>query len=196
MQVSQPNLTDSRIEGPVLAETTTETDPTLLLIERLKDGDAAALGALLEEQYDRIFRTAWRWCGNRADAEDIAQDVCVKLATAIPSFDGRSSFSTWVHRITVNAVNDLLRASSRKRRRDEGMANEAESSAPAHQEMAVANAQLWSAVRRLPERQRDAVLLVHAEDLSHAEAAAIMGIAEATVSVHLHAARKSLREAL
>ena len=180
----------------MLAETTTETDPTILLVERLKEGDASALSALLEQQYDRIFRTAWRWCGNRADAEDVAQDVCVKLATAISSFDGRSSFSTWVHRITVNAVNDLMRASSRKRRRDEGMAQEVEGIAPAHQEAAVANAQLWSAVRRLPERQRDAVLLVHAEDLSHAEAAAIMGIAEATVSVHLHAARKSLRETL
>ena len=53
--------------------------------------------------------------------------------------------------------------------------------------------QLWAAVRTLPEKQRDAVLLVYAEELSHAAAAEIMGIKEATVSYHVHEARKTLR---
>jgi len=47
-----------------------------------------------------------KWSGTRSDAEDIAQDVCVKLATALKSFDGRSAFSTWLYRITLNAVRD------------------------------------------------------------------------------------------
>ncbi|MNL67562.1 RNA polymerase factor sigma-70 [compost metagenome] len=65
--------------------------------------------------------------------------------------------------------------------------------AAADQEAAVTSSQLWDAVRSLPEKQRDAVLLVYAEELSHAEAATIMGIREATVSFHVHEARKTLR---
>ncbi|MNT97107.1 ECF RNA polymerase sigma factor SigW [compost metagenome] len=64
---------------------------------------------------------------------------------------------------------------------------------PAEQEEAATNRQLWAAVRKLPEKQRDAVLLVYAEELSHAAAAEIMGIKEATVSFHVHEARKTLR---
>ncbi len=56
--------------------------------------------------------------------------------------------------------------------------------------------ELWVAVRALPDQQRDAVLLVYAEDMSHAEAASIMGCSEKTVSWHLHAARKRLKSVL
>ena len=124
---------------------------TRALVVRAQNGDAEAFGELIEDHYDMIHRTAWKWCGNRADAEDIAQDVCVKLGSAIAGFNGRSAFSSWVYRITLNAV------------------------------------------RKLPEKQRDAVLLVYAEELSHAAAAEIMGIKEATVSFHVHEARKTLR---
>lgn len=158
-----------------------------------QNGDANAFAALIEEQYDRIFRTAWQWCGNRADAEDIAQDVCVKLGSAIAGFDGRSAFSSWVYRITLNAVRDLQRAGQRRGRQADAYAEVMPEDQPAEQEEAATNRQLWTAVRGLPEKQRDAVLLVYAEELSHAAAAEIMGIREATVSWHVHEARKTLR---
>jgi RNA polymerase sigma-70 factor (ECF subfamily) len=63
-------------------------------------------------------------------------------------------------------------------------------------EAAVAGSELWAEVRSLPPQQRDAVILVYAEDLTHAEAAAIMGCTEKTVSWHLHEARKKLRARL
>ncbi|RYE57459.1 MAG: hypothetical protein EOP20_07415, partial [Hyphomicrobiales bacterium] len=66
------------------------------LVRRAQNGDGEAFAELIEDQYDRIFRTAWRWCGNAHDAEDIAQDVCVRLGDAIRGFDGRSAFSSWV----------------------------------------------------------------------------------------------------
>ena len=56
--------------------------------------------------------------------------------------------------------------------------------------------ELWTAVRQLPEKQRDAVLLVYGEDMSHAEAAAVMGCGEKTVSWHVHEARKRLKDLL
>lgn len=166
---------------------------TQALIARARNGDAQAFGALIENQYDRIYRTAWKWCGNRTDAEDIAQDVCMRLGQAIAGFDGRSAFSSWVYRITLNAVRDMQRAGMRRRQNVDSFAEIAPEDHPAEQEDAATSRQLWAAVRNLPEKQRDAVLLVYAEELSHAAAAEIMGIKEATVSFHVHEARKTLR---
>jgi RNA polymerase sigma factor (sigma-70 family) len=166
---------------------------TRALVVRAHNGDAEAFGELLADHYDLIYRTAWRWCGNRTDAEDIAQEVCVKLGGAMAGFDGRSAFSSWVYRITLNAVRDFQRAGSRRGKYAKSYAEISPTEAEPDQEAAATNRQLWQAVRRLPEKQRDAVLLVYAEELSHAEAADIMGIKEATVSFHVHEARKTLR---
>lgn len=166
---------------------------TRALVVRAQNGDAEAFGELIEEHYDLIYRTAWKWCGNRTDAEDIAQDVCVKLGRAIAGFDFRSAFSSWVYRITLNAVRDMQRAGRRRGKYADAYAEVSPEEQPADQEAATTSRQLWDAVRRLPEKQRDAVLLVYAEDLSHAAAAEIMGIKEATVSFHVHEARKTLR---
>ncbi|KKC34186.1 RNA polymerase sigma factor [Devosia psychrophila] len=166
---------------------------TQALVVRAQNGDVEAFGELIGDHYDMIHRTAWKWCGNRADAEDIAQDVCVKLGSAISSFDGRSAFSSWVYRITLNAVRDLQRAGKRRGRHSDAYAEVTPDEHPADQEEAATSRQLWAAVRQLPEKQRDAVLLVYAEELSHAAAAEIMGIREATVSWHVHEARKTLR---
>jgi RNA polymerase sigma factor (sigma-70 family) len=174
-----------RSEGTRPAETT--------LLDAARLGDAAAFAQLVAIHYDRIFATAFRWCGNRSDAEDIAQDVCIKLGASIGQFDGRSAFSSWVYRITLNAVRDFQRARQRRGRHADAYAKITPDEHEANQEASTTNRQVWEAVRRLPEKQRDAVLLVYAEELSHAEAAAIMGIREATVGFHVHQARKTLR---
>ena len=166
---------------------------TRALVVRAQNGDAEAFAELIEDHYDLIHRSAWKWCGNRDDAEDIAQDVCVKLGRAIAGFDGRSAFSSWVYRITLNAVRDMQRAGKRRGRYADAYAEVWPEDQPAEQEEAATSNQLWAAVRKLPEKQRDAVLLVYAEELSHAAAAEIMGIREATVSFHVHEARKTLR---
>jgi RNA polymerase sigma factor (sigma-70 family) len=163
------------------------------LVGRARNGDREAFGALLARHYDFVFRTAWKWSGKRSDAEDIAQEVCVKLGTAIRSFDGRSAFSSWLYRVTLNAVRDMQRGRSRQLRHHGRLAEVSVDEALPEQEDATATSELWEAVRRLPGQQRDAVLLVYAEDLSHAEAGIIMGCKEATVSWHIHAAKKTLR---
>lgn len=157
-------------------------------------GDRAAFAALVEDQYDRVYRMAWRWSGGRETAEDIAQEVMVKLATAIRSFRGESKVSTWIYRITYATAIDALRARQR-------IVTLAPPDMMALTDGAIATTpeddylgrELWEAVRTLPEQQRDAVLLVYGEDLSHAEAARIMDCTEKTVSWHLFEARKRLR---
>lgn len=163
------------------------------LVARANAGDRKAFSELVERHYDFIFRTAAKWLGRRQDAEDIAQEVCAKLATAMRSFDGRSAFTSWLYRVTLNAVRDSQRAQSRRGRYHDKLAEVHPDSDPGEQEDATAIRELWAAVRGLPNQQRDAVLLVYAEEKSHAEAGAIMGCKEATVSWHIHEARKTLR---
>ncbi|MGQ0673801.1 MAG: RNA polymerase sigma factor [Hyphomicrobium sp.] len=168
------------------------------LAGRAAAGDRAAFAALTDRHYDRVYRLAWRWSGAETLAEDIAQDVMVKLATAITSFRGESQFSTWLYRIAYAATIDHLRARQRIvpfAPSDMMMLMEAAPQGPSTgtPEDHVVGAELWQAVRALPDQQRDAVLLVYGEDLSHQEAAAIMGCSEKTVSWHLFEARKRLR---
>lgn len=163
------------------------------LVARAARGDRAAFAALVGGHYDFLFRTAWKWCGNREDAEDIAQDVCIKLGTAIAGFDGRSAFSSWLYRIVLNAVRDRQRQSGRRARQVEALSHVTAPAMAPVQEAVVTESQVWAAVRALPEKQRDAVLLVYAEDMSHAEAAAVMGAKESTVSWYVHEARKTLK---
>lgn len=169
------------------------TAQTSELIKRAVNGDAEAFAVIIEGHYDLIYRTAYKWCGSRTDAEDVAQDVCVKLAAALKSFDGRSAFSSWLYRVTLNAVRDMQRARGRHDRKAGALALVSPDDAPPEQEDATAASELWQAVRTLPDQQRDAVLLVYAEDMSHREAGEIMGCKEATVSWHIHEAKKTLR---
>jgi RNA polymerase sigma-70 factor, ECF subfamily len=162
-------------------------------------GSREAFAALLERHYDQIYRLAWRMCGSQSAAEDVAQDVCVKLATAIRGFRGESAFSTWVWRITFTTATDRLRASQRTTALEPSQMLALVDSTGSYgvsPEDAVAGAELWAAVRALSGQQRDAVLLVYGEDMSHAEAAEIMGCSEKTVSWHLHEAKKRLKSRL
>ena len=164
-----------------------------VLVERAKAGDRQAFGQLIEANYDFIFRTACKWTGKRSDAEDIAQEVCIKLATAIKSFDGRSAFTSWLYRVTLNRVRDMQRATSRKARTVDAFTLVHPEDDPGDQEDATTSHEIWERVSALPEKQREAIMLVYGEDLSHAEAGEIMGCKEATVSWHVHEAKKTLR---
>lgn len=167
------------------------------LAARAAAGDAAAFGTLLERHYDRIYRLAWRLVGSRADAEDVAQEVCVKLATAIRGWRGEAEPTSWLYRIAWNAATDMLRSRRRTRSTDPSeLASLVDAPIAVTPEDRVEGQELWQAVRALPPQQRDAVLLVYGEDMSHGEAAVVMGCSEKTVSWHLHAARKRLKTML
>ena len=164
------------------------------LIGQAQQGDRAAFGTLVERHYDFVYRVAWRWCGKKPDAEDIAQEVCVRLGKSIRTYRGGGAFTTWLYALTLNAARDLMRKSKRETAKAEAfgvqalISGEAFAAEPEDQTEA-----LWAAVRKLPDKQRDAVLLVYGEGLSHALAADAMACAEATVSWHIHEAKKRLK---
>ena len=189
-------MTGSLVLTPQYSETPTRSAATandLALVDRAKDGDRLAFSQLVEKHYDFIFRTACKWTGKKSDAEDIAQEVCIKLATAIQSFDGRSAFTSWLYRVTLNMVRDMQRSTTRRGKNVDAYALIHPEDDPGGQEEATTAREIWTAVGALPEKQREAVMLVYAEDMNHADAAEIMGCKEATVSWHIHEAKKTLR---
>jgi RNA polymerase sigma-70 factor (ECF subfamily) len=155
-------------------------------------GDRAAFEVLLRRHYDRIHGLAWRLTGARADADDIAQEVCCALVEKLGSYRGEAKFTTWLAGITVNAAHDLRR----RRRSFLGLTERLgvlAGLAPAPDGRdAYDAAWMKSAVARLNPALRDAVVLVAGEQLTHAEAAAILGVSENTVSWRMHEARRLL----
>jgi RNA polymerase sigma-70 factor (ECF subfamily) len=163
------------------------------LIRRAREGDREAFGMLVERHYGFIFRIAWRWSGNRSDAEDVAQDVCARLGAAIRGYRGGSAFTSWLYAMTINASRDARRKATRETMKTDAYGVQALIDGEIGEEPDDRSDRLWAAVRRLPDKQRDAVLLVYGEGLSHAAAADVMAISETTVSWHVHEAKKRLK---
>lgn len=176
-----------------LTRVNSESDETLS--KRASGGCRASFSALVARHYDRIYRMAWRWCGSQDKAEDIAQDVCIKLAGAIRSYRGEAAFTTWLHRIAYTTAMDHLRLHQRTVpvEPSEIIKLVDTHAATPPDDGGEDASELWDAVRSLPPQQRDSVLMVYGEDLSHAEAARILGCSEKTVSWHIHEAKKRLK---
>ncbi|HYG48643.1 MAG TPA: RNA polymerase sigma factor [Allosphingosinicella sp.] len=167
-------------------------DPDAGLVSAAMAGDRDAFGELLRLHYDRIHGLAWQLTGSRADADDISQDVCCTLAEKIGSFRGEAKFSTWLCGIVVNSCRDL-----RRRRRSfsgltERLAVLAGLARPPDGRDLYDAIWLESAIARLRPAYRDAAVLVAGQQLTHAEAAEILGVAESTVSWRMLEVRRLL----
>lgn len=170
----------------------TTTDNDLALLAAKGDGDA--FGALLERHYDRVFRIAYRFCGRREDAEDVAQDVCMSLPAKLKSFRGDAGFTTWLYRVVVNRVHDVQRKQMTSRRVHNDYGEVEELRRGEAQEAAKEMEWLNEAMNHLSDDLRETAVLVVGEGLTHAEAGQIMGIKESTVSWRMHELKKQLRE--
>jgi RNA polymerase sigma-70 factor (ECF subfamily) len=167
-------------------------DPDADLVAAAVAGNRQAFEALLRRHYDRIHGLAWHLTGTRADADDVAQDVCCASAEKLASYRGEAKFSTWLCGITVNACRDV----QRRRRSLRGLTDRLTvlaglASSPDGRDAYDA---IWleSRIARLKPAYREALALVVGQQLTHAEAAEILGIAEATVSWRIHEARRIL----
>jgi RNA polymerase sigma-70 factor (ECF subfamily) len=160
------------------------------LVAAAAAGDRAAFEALLRRHYDRVHGLAWQLTGSRADADDIAQDVCCTLVEKIGSFRGEAKFTTWLTGITFNACRDFRR----RRRSFGGMVDRLSVLAGIAEAPSDPYDAVWvkSAVARLKPALRDTVVLVAGQQLTHAEAAVVLGVSENTVSWRMHEARRIL----
>ena len=157
-------------------------------------GDRDAFAALLERHYLRIHGLAWHFTGSRTDADDIAQDVCCILVEKIGSFRGEAQFTTWLCGITFNACRDWRRRRGSFRALTEKLTVLVGIAAvPDGRDLYDA---IWleSAISRMKPALRDTAVLVAGQQLTHAEAADILGVAETTVSWRMHEVRRILSE--
>lgn len=166
------------------------------LIRRAQGGDVASFAELLDRHYDMIYRLAWKWCGHRANAEDIAQQSCIKLAGSLAQFRFQAAFTSWLYQLVIRCAQDWQRA-QRRHEHDALPADEPTADA-GRTEDHIYLTQLLEQLDELGEGMKDTALLVHAEGLSHAEAGRILGVSESTISWRVHAIRKHMtqREAL
>jgi RNA polymerase sigma-70 factor, ECF subfamily len=163
-------------------------------------GDEAAFAAIYDAHAGRVFALCLRLSGDRAQAEELVQDVFVRVWERLASYRGESGFATWLHRVAVNTVLERGRSSGRRRLRVQiaadfaGIETEHDSAADArdpHQKMDVENA-----VAMLPAGARTVFTLHDVEGYGHAEIGTLLGIAEGTSKAHLFRARRLLRQRL
>jgi RNA polymerase sigma-70 factor, ECF subfamily len=166
------------------------------LIRRAQAGDAASFAALVDLHYDTIHRFAWKWCGHAANAEDIAQLACIKLARSLAQFRFQAAFTSWLYRLVVSCAQDWQRG--QERHEHEALPEDEPDADASRTEDGIYLAQLLEQLDALGEGMKATALLVHAEGLSHAEAGAVLGVSESTISWRVHVIRKELaqREAL
>ena len=162
------------------------------LAQAAANGDSEAFSSLVTRHYDRVFRLCFRLTGTRAEAEDLTQDICAALPAKVAAFRNQARFTTWLYRVVVNASNDRRRRAATHARAADGwgeveIARRAEAA-----ESAEALDWLTAAMRALPDELRDTVALV-LDDVTHAEAAEILGVSEGTVSWRMSEVKKRLK---
>lgn len=175
-----------------------ETTSDLQLIRGAQAGEQESFAALVDRHYMTVYRFAFKWCRSREDAEDITQEVFIKLGGKIHLFDHRAKFTSWLYRITINCAKDYARRNSRWAGRKINEPQEDEMTAspnPGPEETVIAKG-IYQAINSLPDVLKEAMLLVYAEGMNHREAAKILGCAETTVSWRIFKAKRKLRKVL
>jgi RNA polymerase sigma-70 factor (ECF subfamily) len=168
-----------------------------VLVAAAVGGSASAFETLYRTHVGKVYGLCLRMTANPTIAEDCAQDAFVQAWRSLPAFEARSSFGTWLHRIAVNSV------LARGRRREEVLGSDAsaeESVAETLPDLTSPDAgtaiDLEQAIAQLPPGARQALVLVGIYGYSHAEAAALLGIAIGTCKSQLHRARQLLGQHL
>ncbi|MBN1782266.1 sigma-70 family RNA polymerase sigma factor [bacterium] len=175
------------------------------LILRAKAGDYAAFGELVTAYQDKILYLIYDFVRNYEDAKDLAQDVFIKAFERLDQFEGRSRFSTWLHRIAVNQALDFKRRHKKMKvqdlessllNRDEFHDRQPFPSAERSLEQQELRIQLEHCLGEVSENQKTAVILKYFHQQSTEEIAELMQCSEATVRTHLFRAIQHLRKSL
>jgi len=181
------------------------------LLKRLQAGDERAVAELADTYGTKIFQLAFRYLRNKEDAEEVTQDVLMKVHRKVDAFRGDAALSSWIYRITFNAAMSRLRTARYQRSQDEARQAEVdtEQQTPARAEVAdwsdmaderVLRSQLRRRVLRailaLPAIYRAPVVLRDLHGMSTEEASAMLKVKDQTLKSRLHRGRLILRKQL
>jgi len=174
--------------------TSTPTQSERELIRQAAEGDARAIRSLYDRYAPRVYAVVRRIAGEDDLAQDYAQEAWIRAIRALPTFRGDARFSTWLHRIAVNAALQALRRQETRRKRE----------APVPDEVAIAPAAKDSLLRRrleealdgLPEGMRRVLILHDVEGYTHEEIGDVLGVTAGTSKSQLFKARAKMRAML
>lgn len=210
------NLSSSALsEAPVTPIPTGRPHPVAVptdeeLVAAYLQGDKEAFEELVLRYEDRLYRLSFRMLGNHHDALDAVQEILIKLMAALPKFEGRSRFGTWLYRLAANTCLDLRR--KRGRSAAESLDATLQYSPGASLSMLEENQAMETpdeyvdhqyrenlirvALEQLPESQRQLLILRDLEDLSNSQVAEMLGIEVGALKARLHRARQALKRVL
>jgi RNA polymerase sigma-70 factor (ECF subfamily) len=171
-----------------------QTAESLLAAKRHRE----AFEVLVAQYQEKVFRLAWTMMQNETAAQDMTQEVLLRVWKALPNYQGNSSLSTWIYTITRNTC---LTEISRRAKRHWVSLDDPEAGALAEQiqiqdapdSSAGQGLDIQAMLRRLPEKFRQVITLYYLEEQSYEEVAARLGIPIGTVKTYLHRAKKQLR---
>lgn len=167
------------------------------VIRRAQAGDSAAFEAVYREHSPRVYALCIRLSGgSREEATELMQDVFIRAWRGLKTYRGESAFSSWLHRLTVNAMLESARSEKRRTARVLSMGDPGDVGVAAVTGSPELRMDLESAIASLPDGARIAFVLHEIEGYRHGDIAAQLGVAEGTVKAQLHRARKLLIEAL
>jgi RNA polymerase sigma-70 factor (ECF subfamily) len=191
---SRPIGQDLRPDPPLVYERLSDA----ILVKRAKDGDRRALEALCERHAARVERLAHHLLRDAEDARDAAQDTLAKLCVKLPQFRGESSFSTWLHRLTVNSCRDIAQRQLARRCEplDEDRREAREGDPARAAEASELRAELGACLAQIAPAQAPVVVLKDAFDFSFEEIAGAQGMPIGTAKCYAHRGRNGLRERL
>jgi RNA polymerase sigma-70 factor (ECF subfamily) len=179
-----------------------QPDDAWLVARGLKQ-DREAFGQLVDRHASAIVSLVHRMVGNRAEAEDLAQETFLAAFKALPTFRGNSKFSTWLYRIAVNKCKDWRRARrpgqslhdvDADERLDRQVAEERTPETLVSQQQVAR--QLDQAIQRLPPLYREAFVLKHVEGLSYEEMEEVLGVNVDTLKMRVYKGRLQLSREL
>jgi RNA polymerase sigma-70 factor (ECF subfamily) len=172
------------------------------LVRRFLDGETSAFGTLVERHQTRVFNLCLRILGNREDAFDAAQETFMSALRKVGQFRGDAAFTTWLHRVAVNACYDELRKQQRRPMLHvvaPGEADEPREAGPPsadHADEVSGSIDATAALGRVPEEFRIALVLADIQDLPYDQIARILEVPVGTVKSRVHRGRIALAKAM
>jgi len=171
------------------------------LVELSKQGDEEAFGVLVKKYKTKVFNLAYSFTKDRETADDLAQEVFIKVYYALERFKFKSGFGTWIYRIAVNHFKDYLRQHGKERHvslealgKEPSLPDDEIKKKEKAQEAADRKKLLYQALRSLPEKHQVILTLRDIQGHSYEEIAGILKLSPGTVDSRLHRARKILRK--
>ena len=177
-----------------------QEDPDADLLARVGEQDPHAVREMVTRKLPRILAMATRMLGDRAEAEDVAQEAFVRIWKHAARWKvGNARFDTWMHRVVLNLCYDRLRGQHGQR--EESVEDVADAVDPAKRpdeqfDERSRGDRVGAALARLPARQREALVLHYYQELSNEDAAALMGVSIEALESLLARARRSMRASL